>query len=43
VLQREVADRLARAILEGSLTDGDRVVVDVNAEGDLIITAGQQG
>ena len=34
---------LARAILEGSLVDGDDVTIDVNADGDLTITAGQSG
>ena len=32
VLQREVADGLAREILEGKIASGDRVVIDV--EGD---------
>jgi ATP-dependent Clp protease ATP-binding subunit ClpB len=43
VLQRQVADRLARAVLEGTLADGDTARVDVNAEGDITITAGQSG
>jgi ATP-dependent Clp protease ATP-binding subunit ClpB len=43
VLQRQVADRLARAVLEGTLADGDTARIDVNAEGDLTITAGQTG
>jgi ATP-dependent Clp protease ATP-binding subunit ClpB len=41
VLQKQVADRLARAVLEGTLADGDVARVDLNAEGELTITAGQ--
>ena len=35
VIQRELADALALAILEGRYGDGDTVVVDVDAEGSL--------
>jgi len=30
-------------VLEGSLVDGDTARIDLNAEGDLTITAGQEG
>jgi ATP-dependent Clp protease ATP-binding subunit ClpB len=33
VIQREVADRLASALLEGTVVDGSAVVVDAGAEG----------
>jgi len=36
VIQREVADRLASALLDGAITDGDRVVVDV-VEGEIAV------
>ena len=39
VLQREVADRLARSVLEGALTDGSRAVVDVGDDGALQVGA----
>ncbi|HZD11389.1 MAG TPA: AAA family ATPase, partial [Candidatus Binatia bacterium] len=43
-LQRLVADPLAMAMLEGDFTDGDTVVVDVNAAGDgLIFRREEQG
>jgi len=35
VIQREIADALALAILEGTYGEGDTVVVDVDAEGTL--------
>ena len=38
VIQRELADALALAILEGRYGDGDTVVVDVDAEGSLTFT-----
>jgi ATP-dependent Clp protease ATP-binding subunit ClpB len=41
VLQREVADRLARAVLEGSLADGDTAEVDLGAEGDIVVRSGR--
>jgi len=37
VIQREVGDRLAMAILAGTYTDGDTVVVDVDAGGALTL------
>ncbi|MGQ0615818.1 MAG: ATP-dependent Clp protease ATP-binding subunit [Acidimicrobiia bacterium] len=36
VIQREIGDRLARAILEGTLTDGQTVVVDADDEGLVV-------
>jgi len=37
VIQRQIADPLAIAILEGRYAEGDTVVVDVDADGALII------
>jgi len=37
VIQREIADPLAIAILEGRFGEGDTVVVDVDAEGALTL------
>src|SRR5690606_29987433 len=37
VIQREVADRLASALLEGSVTDGAHVVADVAADGEELV------
>jgi len=37
VIQREIADKLALAILEGAYGEGDTVVVDVGAEGELVL------
>jgi ATP-dependent Clp protease ATP-binding subunit ClpB len=39
VIQREVADRLASALLDGELADGTTVVVDAS-EGELTLAAG---
>jgi ATP-dependent Clp protease ATP-binding subunit ClpB len=39
VLRKEVADRLATAVLEGSLADGAVATVDVDPAGDLVVTA----
>ncbi len=39
VIQREVADRLASALLEGTVGDGDTVVVDA-ADGSISVNAG---
>jgi ATP-dependent Clp protease ATP-binding subunit ClpB len=36
VIQRELGDRLAIALLEGTYTEGDTVVVDAGAEGELV-------
>jgi ATP-dependent Clp protease ATP-binding subunit ClpB len=40
VLQREVADRLATAVLDGRLADGDTASVDVNTAGEIVVAAG---
>ncbi|MGK2929103.1 MAG: ATP-dependent Clp protease ATP-binding subunit [Acidimicrobiales bacterium] len=37
VIQREVADRIASAILEGRLTDGEAATLDVSPDGELIL------
>ena len=37
VIQREIADALALAILEGVYGEGDTVVVDVGDEGELVL------
>ena len=37
VIQREIADPLAIAILEGRFGEGDTAVVDVDADGALTI------
>jgi ATP-dependent Clp protease ATP-binding subunit ClpB len=39
VLQREVADRLATAVLAGELGDGDTAGVDVDDSGAIVVTA----
>ena len=38
VLQREVADRLARAVLEGKLGEGDAALVDVDDDGQIVVS-----
>ncbi len=37
LIQREIGDRLAVAILDGKVADGDDVVVDVGADGELTL------
>ncbi|WP_420639265.1 ATP-dependent Clp protease ATP-binding subunit [Candidatus Poriferisocius sp.] len=37
VIQRELADRLAEALLSGSIAEGDTVTADVDAAGELAI------
>jgi ATP-dependent Clp protease ATP-binding subunit ClpB len=37
VIQREISDRLALALLEGSYVEGDTVHVDVDAEGAVVL------
>jgi ATP-dependent Clp protease ATP-binding subunit ClpB len=37
VIQRELGDRLAAALLDGTISDGDTVVVDVGADGELSV------
>ena len=36
LMQREIDDRLATALIAGTITDGDNVVVDVAADGDSL-------
>jgi ATP-dependent Clp protease ATP-binding subunit ClpB len=38
VLQRELADRLATALLDGTVTEGDEVTVGVAAEGEIALS-----
>ncbi len=35
VIQREVVDRVAKALVEGAVGDGDTVTIDVSAEGEI--------
>ena len=37
VIQREIGDRLAVEILEGKVADGDSIVVDVDADGEITV------
>jgi ATP-dependent Clp protease ATP-binding subunit ClpB len=39
VLQREVADRLATAVLDGTLTDGMTALVEVDGDGGIVVRA----
>ena len=39
VLQRQLGDRIATAILQGRFTEGDTIVVEVGPEGELILSA----
>ncbi len=44
LMQHEIDDRLARALLSGEIYDGDHVVVDLAAAGDsLTVTGGNTG
>jgi ATP-dependent Clp protease ATP-binding subunit ClpB len=43
LVQREIGDRLAKAILAGNIADGDTVVVDTAADVDELTIAGLQG
>lgn len=36
LMQREIDDRLATALIEGTIVDGDNIVVDVNTDGDSL-------
>ncbi|CAN5835173.1 ATP-dependent chaperone ClpB [soil metagenome] len=40
VIQRELGDRLAMALLEGEVSDGDTVTVDAGPDGALVLGAG---
>jgi ATP-dependent Clp protease ATP-binding subunit ClpB len=37
VIQREIGDRLAMALLEGTFAEGDAITVDVEADGDFFL------
>jgi ATP-dependent Clp protease ATP-binding subunit ClpB len=37
VIQREIGDRLAMALLEGTFTEGDSITVDVEPDGDFVL------
>jgi len=37
VIQRELGDRLAVAMLEGRFTEGDTITVDLDAHGDFVL------
>ncbi|MFF2495449.1 ATP-dependent Clp protease ATP-binding subunit [Agromyces sp. NPDC058064] len=39
LMQREIDDRLARALLDGSVRDGDTVVVGLSADGEALTVA----
>ena len=39
VLQREISDPVALALLKGEFHDGDIIVVDANADGQLAFSA----
>jgi ATP-dependent Clp protease ATP-binding subunit ClpB len=39
VLQREISDRLASALLAGDISDGSTVRVDVDPSGDLVVSS----
>ena len=41
VIQREIGDRLATALLDGTISEGDHVTVDVDVDGqDLVVSTG---
>jgi ATP-dependent Clp protease ATP-binding subunit ClpB len=37
VIQREVVDRVARALIDGSIGEGDTVTVDVGGDGEIVV------
>ncbi len=43
VIQKQLVDRLARAVLAGELRDGDAVAVDVDAAGELTLAPRRAG
>jgi ATP-dependent Clp protease ATP-binding subunit ClpB len=43
LVQREIGDRLARAILAGDINDGDTVLVDTAADVDELTLADLEG
>ncbi|MFM6967627.1 MAG: ATP-dependent Clp protease ATP-binding subunit [Microbacteriaceae bacterium] len=42
LMQREIDDRLATALISGAIADGDNVVVDVAADGDSLTVTGNR-
>jgi ATP-dependent Clp protease ATP-binding subunit ClpB len=38
VIQRELGDRLAVALLEGRFTEGDTITVDIDTHGDFVVS-----
>ncbi|GAA2547099.1 ATP-dependent Clp protease ATP-binding subunit ClpB [Neomicrococcus aestuarii] len=42
LVQREIGDRLAKALLSGEIRDGDKVLVGVNENGDGLTVTGSQ-
>ncbi len=40
LVQREVVDAIAGAIIDGAVREGDQVMVDVDAENNLVVTSG---
>ena len=40
VIQREIGDRLAIQLLEGTVADGDTVTVDAADDGEVVLSAG---
>jgi ATP-dependent Clp protease ATP-binding subunit ClpB len=43
VLQRQLGDRIATAVLRGEFSEGDTLVVDVSSGGELILRAEHSG
>jgi ATP-dependent Clp protease ATP-binding subunit ClpB len=37
LVQKEIGDRLAKAVLSGAVHDGERVVVDLDVEADALV------
>jgi ATP-dependent Clp protease ATP-binding subunit ClpB len=43
LIQSEIQDRLAMALLSGGVRDGDLVRVDVAADGSVVLTSARSG
>jgi ATP-dependent Clp protease ATP-binding subunit ClpA len=37
VIQREVVDRVAKAMIDGAVNEGDSVTVDIGEDGELVL------
>ena len=37
VIQREVVDRVAKAMIDGTVSEGDSVTVDIGEDGELVL------